>query len=183
MAINHSRATPLFALKDDMSANNPDKVLSGVPFDAEFQAIIDSFTLAATDANPSFTGTASFDVVTTTGSVTIGGNLTVEGAVIEDTSVNPSLSGSYALGSNTAAILHHTSSGDLDYTDSIVEGQSVTLMLNNSGDHAITWPANIKWVGGYAPDLDTTSNTFNVLSVWKSNNILFGSWGGSVDAS
>jgi len=183
MAINHSRATPLFALKDDMSANNPDKVLSGVPFDAEFQAIIDSFTLAATDANPSFTGTASFDVVTTTGSVTIGGNLTVQGAVIEDTSVDPSVSGSYALGSNTAAILHHTTAGSTSYTDSIVEGQSVTLMLNTTSGHTITWPANLKWVGGYAPQLDTTADTFNVISIWKSNNILFGSWGGSVDAS
>jgi len=180
MAINHSRATPLFALKDDMSASNPDKVLSGVPFDAEFQAIIDSFTLAATDASPSFTGTASFELVQTVGDIICGGDILVSGRILEDTAVNEAFSGSYSLGQGTAALVYHTLNGATSYSSGMLNGQNVTLMVKPNGN-AVTWPADIKWVGGIAPDLD--QNAHNVISVWKVNNILFGSWGGSVDAS
>ena len=54
--------TPLtnFAAKDQMSSSNPNKVLSGVPFDAEFSEISDKFELCAPALAPVFTGNATF---------------------------------------------------------------------------------------------------------------------------
>ena len=179
MSITYTPATN-FTAKDSMSTSNPDKVLSGVPFDAEFSAIQTAFASAAPTASPTFSGNANFQAVFTEGDVVVGGDLLVDGRIVEDTVVNVSFSGSYTLGSGTAALIYHTLSGSATYTDSVVEGQNITLMLD-SGANGVTWPAGIKWVGGSAPDLDEDNH--NIISIWKVNGILFGSWGGSVDAS
>lgn len=168
-----------FSNKNDLLPGDPDKLLDGADFDREFGAISTAFASAAGTASPSFSGTASFDTVTTLGDVTIGGNLSITGRIVEDTVVNLAFSGSYALGSGTAALVFHTANGNVTYTDSVVEGQNITLMLN-LGNNVITWP-DIKWVGGSLPDLDPSAH--NIISLWKVNGILFGSWGGSVDAS
>ena len=165
-----------FSGKDAVNA-----VLTGVDFDVEFGAISTALQTAATSIAPTFTGTANFDAITTTGNVTVGGNLDVEGRVIEDTAVNTSISGAYALGSATAGLVFHTASGSVTYSDSLVEGSNLTLMLDTDGN-TITWPAGVKWVGGAAPTLDG-AGFHNIITLWKVNNILFGSWGGSVDAS
>lgn len=169
-----------FSNKNDLLPGDPDKLLDGADFDREFGAISTAFASAAGTASPSFSGTASFDTVTTLGDVTIGGNLSITGRIVEDTVVNLSFSGTYALGSGTAALVFHTANGNVTYTDSVVEGQNITLMLD-IGSNSVTWPTGIRWVGGYVPDLDTSNS--NVLSIWKVNNTLFGSWGGSVNAS
>ena len=163
-----------FSGKDAVNA-----VLTGVDFDVEFSAISTALALAAPVAGPTFSGSASFETVSTSGDVTIGGNLSVTGRIVEDTIVNVALSGAYELGSGTAALIYHTLTGGVTYSDGIVEGQNITLMVNPAGN-SVTWPT-IKWVGGNAPDLDTGAH--NIISLWKVNNILFGSWGGSVDAS
>ena len=72
MSINYTPSTN-FAAKDEMGTSNPDKTLSGVPFDAEFNAISTAFTLAATTASPSFTGTTTTDVLVAT---TVNGTAT-----------------------------------------------------------------------------------------------------------
>lgn len=164
-----------FSGKDAVNA-----VLTGVDFDVEFNAISTAFQSAVPAAGPTFTGTATFDVVTTTGNVTIGGDLTVDGRIVEDTAVNLSISGAYALGSATAGLVYHTANADVTYSDSLVEGSNLTLMLDTGGN-IITWPAGVKWVGG-APTLDS-AGIHNIITLWKVNGILFGSWGGSVDAS
>jgi len=46
-----------------MATSNPDKLLSGVPFDFEFDAISASFAQAAPSVDPSFTGTVTADHV------------------------------------------------------------------------------------------------------------------------
>lgn len=164
-----------FSSKDDVNA-----VLTGVDFDVEFTAISSALALAAPVSAPSFSGTASFDVITAVGNVTVGGNLSVSGTIIEDTVVNVSHSGAYELGSGTAALVYHDLNGNTSYTDGIVEGQNITLMVKPDS-FTVTWPAAVKWVGGIEPTLDTAN--FNIISLWKVNGILFGSWGGSVDAS
>lgn len=173
MAINYTPNN--FSGKDAVNA-----VLTGVDFDVEFNAISTAFGLAAPVSAPSFSGTATFDTLNTTGDVSIGGDLSIEGRIVEDTVVDVSVSGTYALGSGTAAMVYHTLSAPIEYTDSIVEGQNITLMVNNNGQ-TITWPSTVKWVGGTEPTIDF--NVHNIFSLWKVNNILFGSWGGSVDAS
>ncbi len=72
MSITYTPATN-FTAKDSMATSNPDKVLSGVPFDAEFTAISNAFQLAATTNNPSFTGTTTTDVLVAT---TVNGTAT-----------------------------------------------------------------------------------------------------------
>jgi len=164
-----------FSGKDAVNA-----VLTGVDFDVEFNAISNALGLAAPVAAPNFSGNVDVETLVSTGNVTVGGDLTVTGQIVEDTIVNVSLSGGYTIGSGSAALVFHTASGSVTYSESIVEGQNITLMLNPNGQ-SIAWPASIKWVGGNAPDLD--NNVHNIISLWKVNNILFGSWGGSVDAS
>lgn len=51
----------IFRLKDEMGSSNPDKIISGVPFDAEFESISQSFALAATALDPTFVGTVTFE--------------------------------------------------------------------------------------------------------------------------
>lgn len=65
MSITYTPQTN-FTAKDTMATSNPDKVLSGVPFDAEFTAISTAFTLAAPTSSPTFSGTATFDGLTAT---------------------------------------------------------------------------------------------------------------------
>lgn len=168
-----------FAPKNLLPVGDPNKLLDGAEFDTEFNAISTALASAAPAASPSFSGTASFDAATTTGDVTIGGNLEVTGRIVEDTIVNVALSGAYALGTGSAAMVFHTASGNVTYSDSIVEGQTITLMIDPDA-YSVTWPT-VKWVSGSAPVLDTGAH--NIISLWKVNSILFGSWGGSVDAS
>lgn len=164
-----------FSGKDAVNA-----ILTGVDFDVEFSAISTALASAAPVAAPDFSGTATFDTLSTSGDVTIGGDLNVTGRIVEDTIVNVALNGAYTLGSGTAAMVYHSATGSVAYSDGITEGQTITLMLKPASN-TITWPAGVKWVGGYAPDLD--SDAHNIISLWKVNNVLFGSWGGSVDAS
>lgn len=72
MSITYTPQTN-FTAKDSMATSNPDKVLSGVPFDAEFTAISNAFQLAATTNNPSFTGTTTTDILVAT---TVNGTAT-----------------------------------------------------------------------------------------------------------
>ena len=90
MAINYTPLTD-FLTKDTLPKEDPDKVILGADFDAEFNAISTAFAGAAPTNNPVFTGTATFDGVTvntvtisglaTLGSLDISGNATVGGTL------------------------------------------------------------------------------------------------------
>ena len=62
MAITYNPATN-FTAKDEMGTANPDKVLSGVPFDFEFNAISAAFQQVPPSFNPIFTGTLTADAI------------------------------------------------------------------------------------------------------------------------
>lgn len=66
MSIDYTPLTD-FSAKDDMSSSNPDKVISGVPFDAEFTLISQKFALAAPALNAAFTGTTTLNTVVLNG--------------------------------------------------------------------------------------------------------------------
>jgi len=70
MAISYTPTTN-FGAKDTLPTNDPDKVVKGTEFTTEFTAIQSAFQLAAPAASPTFTGTATFDDVTSTGTVAI----------------------------------------------------------------------------------------------------------------
>ena len=84
MAINYTPLTD-FLTKDTLPKEDPDKVILGADFDAEFNAISTAFSGAAPTNNPTFTGTATFDGVTvnaiTVGGLSLTGNATVGGTL------------------------------------------------------------------------------------------------------
>ena len=61
---------------------------------------------------------------------------------------------------------------------SFLSGQSVTLMVVGT-TYAITWSSMaVVWVGGTAPTLPTTGNTF--IELWKVNSTIYGASVGNV---
>ena len=62
-------------------------------------------------------------------------------------------------------------------TDGFLSGQSMTLMVNDGTDYAITWPT-ITWVGGAEPALATSGYT--VIVLWKVGTTLYGVHVGNV---
>lgn len=62
-------------------------------------------------------------------------------------------------------------SGNVTYTDTLVDGESITLHVDDGTAYTITWPT-MEWVGGSAPTLDTTNET--IIVVWKVNSTLYG---------
>ena len=90
MAINYTPLTD-FLTKDTLPKEDPDKVILGADFDAEFNAISTAFAGAAPTNNPTFTGTATFDSVvvdtvtvnelSTFNNLNIGGDSSIGGAL------------------------------------------------------------------------------------------------------
>jgi len=67
---NYTKLTN-FAAKDALVSGNPAKVIKGAEVGAEFDAVSVSVNSKADSASPTFTGTATFDNVTATGSLTL----------------------------------------------------------------------------------------------------------------
>ena len=65
MSITYDKSTN-FTAKDSMATTNPDKLLSGVPFDFEFDAISVAFEQAAPTLDATFTGTTTTDALVAT---------------------------------------------------------------------------------------------------------------------
>lgn len=88
----------------------------------------------------------------------------------------------YALSGTTPAL--DPANGTLQYwtltanstpTDSLTNGQSMTLMVNDGTAYTVTWPT-MTWVGGSAPTLPTTG--YAVIELWKVNGVLYGQHAG-----
>lgn len=56
-------------------------------------------------------------------------------------------------------------------TEALVNGQAITLMINDGTAYTVTWPT-ITWVGGVAPTLPVTG--FAVIELWQINAVLYG---------
>jgi hypothetical protein len=67
---NYTKLTN-FAAKDALVSGNPAKVIKGAEVGAEFDAVAVSVNSKADSASPTFTGTATFDNITATGSLTL----------------------------------------------------------------------------------------------------------------
>jgi len=98
-------------------------------------------------------------------------NPTLTGSVVEDifalTGTTP------ALEPANGTIQTWTLSGNSTPTDSLVNGESILIMVNDGTAFTITWPS-VTWVngGGVAPTLATTG--FTVISLWKVSSVLYG---------
>jgi len=77
---NYTKATN-FASKDALSTGNPLKLVRGAEINTEFDAIETAVNTKADLASPTFTGTLTAVTLAVTGNETVGGTLTVTGAL------------------------------------------------------------------------------------------------------
>ena len=146
---------------------------------------IDAITLNGTDlsttlgtkanlASPTFTGTVTAAAITATGAVAVD-DLTVNGLVNEQqysltgTEINPA----------NGTIQYKTLSADTTFTESLSDGDYVTLMIDDGTAYTITWPT-ITWVGGTAPTLEPTG--YNIIELWQVNGTVYGAFIGAAYA-
>ena len=102
---------------------------------------------------------------TFTGDVAFGGAIDETVYALSGTSV--------ALDPSNGTIQTHTLTGNTTYSDSVSEGESITLMIDDGTAYTVTWPT-ITWLnnGGSAPTLATTGYT--AIQVWKVSTTLYG---------
>jgi hypothetical protein len=63
-------------------------------------------------------------------------------------------------------------SGNSTPTDSLDDGESVTLHIDDGTAYTITWTSLVnEWIGGSAPDLPTTG--YAVIELWKVNTTVY----------
>lgn len=81
-----------------------------------------------------------------------------------------------ALDPGNGGVQFKTLSGATTFTDSLVNGETMTLRLVNGSSYTVTWPT-MTWVttsGNVAPTLHTR----DVLVFWKESNVLYGAFVG-----
>lgn len=113
MAIDYTPITD-FLTKDTLPKEDPDKVILGADFSAEFLAISTAFAGAAPNLNPNFTGTVTFIDANGT-SLTVTGALTGNSLAIGD---DATIAGNATVG-NTLTAGNTTINGTLDVTGEI----------------------------------------------------------------
>ena len=149
---------------------------------------VDAITLNGTDltttlsskadlASPTFTGTVNAATITATGTVTGGSFTTTGAATVDDLTINGfvneqqySLTGT-DIDPLNGTIQYKTLSANTTFTESLSDGDYVTLMIDDGTAYTITWPT-ITWVGGAAPTLETTG--YNVIELWQVNGTVYG---------
>lgn len=120
--------------------------------------------------NIGFTGSQG---ATGTIPTTFTNDITFSGAVAEAV-YNLTVQGTTPiLNPSNGTIQLWTLSGASAPTDSILEGEYITLMIDDGAAYTITWPT-ITWVNNkkVAPTLAATGYT--VVSLWKVNTVLYG---------
>ena len=119
-------------------------------------------------ASNTLTGVAGVTATQTLTNKTIT-NIVLDGSVTEDVYV---LAGTVIDAAN-GTIQTKTLSANTTFTESLVAGQSVTLMIDDGTAYTVTWPT-MTWKTdlGAAPTLNTTGYTVVVL--WKVNSTLYG---------
>ena len=70
-----------------------------------------------------------------------------------------------------------TLTGNSTPVDTLTDGQSMTLMIDDGDAYSITWPT-MTWTGGSAPTLATSGYT--VVTLWKVGTTLYGVYVGDV---
>jgi len=141
-----------------------------------------SYTLtlpAATGSNNALIETNGSGVLSFTNSPTLTApivtTLDMDGAIQEKTLNSTTITGNTALNAGSGTVQRWVLSGAVNITDSLNEGESVTLVIGDGSGNLIDWgynSLNIEWVGGSAPTLDTTNET--IVVVWKVNSTLYG---------
>ena len=88
------------------------------------------------------------------------------------------LSGTAIIPAN-GTIQYKTLSANTTFTESLADGQSVTLMINPS-TYTATWPS-VTWIGavsGFSPTL--AASVYNCIVLFQFNSVLYGKYEGQV---
>jgi len=112
------------------------------------------------------------DVVGTTDSQTLTDKTLGDGTKTSNGTAN--WTGTEALDPANGLVQEITLTGNVTtLTDSLADGESIVLHVDDGTAYAITWPT-ITWVSdnGSAPTLQTTEDT--VISIWKVGSTLYG---------
>ena len=120
--------------------------------------------LKANLASPTFTGTVTIPTLEATGKVTFNAEYVEK--VYAVTGTTPSLNPA------NGTIQTWTLSGNSTPTSALATGESIVLKILDGTSYTITWPA-MEWIGGAAPTLDTTADTW--VSIWNVGGTLYGS--------
>ncbi len=95
---------------------------------------------------------------------------------IQELVYTANVTGTYTLSAGNGTIQNITLTGSVgsgSVTDSLNDGEAVTLVVDDGSGYTIDWTGAVdKWVGGSAPTLDTTNKTIIVL--WKVGSDLYG---------
>ena len=103
-------------------------------------------------------------------------DLYLSGGVVE-TTTTVTYASSIALTYDNGSIQTVTLTGNVTFTDSLADGESVVLMLNAGASYTVTFPT-MTWVssGGNAAPTLTANDT---LVFWKIGSVLYGAYVGS----
>ena len=77
---------------------------------------------------------------------------------------------------SNGTIQYKTLSANTTFTESLADGEYVTLMIDDGSAYTVTWPTTT-WVGGSAPTLETTG--YNIIELWHVNGTLYGAFVGA----
>ena len=122
---------------------------------------IDGATVGATSAS-----TGKFTTLNATGKTTFDAEIEEQQYSFTGTDVDPA----------NGTIQYKTLSGNTTLTESLVDGEYVTLMIDDGTAYTSTWPTTT-WIGGSAPTLSTSG--YNVIELWKVNGTLYGAFAGN----
>jgi hypothetical protein len=78
-----------------------------------------------------------------------------------------------AIDPDNGTIQYKTLTGNTTFTEALVSGEYVTLMIDDGSGYTITWPT-MYWPNGVAPTLATSG--YNVFQLWKIGSDLYGSY-------
>jgi|13_taG_2_1085334.scaffolds.fasta_scaffold01580_8 hypothetical protein len=78
-----------------------------------------------------------------------------------------------AIDPDNGTIQYKTLTGNTTFTENLVDGEYVTLMIDDGSAYTVTWPT-MYWPGGVAPTLATSG--YNVFQLWKVGSNLYGSY-------
>ena len=85
----------------------------------------------------------------------------------EEVSLNP----------KSGSMVSHVMSADTTYSchTSWASGESVTLHFTNANGSTVTWPSDILWVGGEAPDVSSPEGV-HLVNIWKVGASVYGAY-------
>jgi hypothetical protein len=129
-------------------------------------ADINGGTIDGTNVGATTAGTGKFTTLNATGKTTFDADIEEQQYSLTGTAINPA----------NGTIQYKTLGANTTFTESLTDGEFVTLMINDGAGYTITWPTTT-WVGGSAPTLETTG--YNVIELWHVNGTLYGAFVGA----